>query len=319
MGGTKSGKPSSLGGAGGLRAQQGVRGHAAGQEQAPRPLFRGRAAQAADQRGHHRALERGHQVAHVRRHVGAVLPPAGCPRAGRGSSTAVLMPLNEKSSLPSFIRAMRELHRAVVGAAGQAVDDRAARDSPAPAASRPCRTPRPPRRRACARPAGTRPRAGIWNRLVWPAGDDERERGQRQVAVGQERRLEVAGDVVDGHERLAVHERDRPWPPARRRAASRSGRARRSRPPRRGRAKPSAGVGHGLPTRPAQCSRCGAGKPARAPRRRRARGSRPASRRRSRGCAGRPRPPRPRSRRRRSRWPRIFTASRRASARRLSA
>ena len=40
------------------------------------------------------------------------------------------------------------------------------------------------------------------------AGDDEGQRGQGHLAVGQERRLDVAGDVVHGHQRLAVHERD---------------------------------------------------------------------------------------------------------------
>ena len=42
-----------------------------------------------------------------------------------------------------------------------------------------------------------------------PAGDDEGERGEREVAVGEEGGRDVPRHVVHGHERLAVHERDR--------------------------------------------------------------------------------------------------------------
>ena len=42
-----------------------------------------------------------------------------------------------------------------------------------------------------------------------PARDDEGDRGQRDLAVGEEGGRDVARHVVHGHERLAVHERDR--------------------------------------------------------------------------------------------------------------
>ncbi len=40
------------------------------------------------------------------------------------------------------------------------------------------------------------------------AGDDEGERGEGDLAVGEERRLHVAGHVVHGDEGEAVHEGD---------------------------------------------------------------------------------------------------------------
>ena len=66
------------------------------------------------------------------------------------------------------------------------------------------------------------------------AGDDQRDRGQRDVAVGEERRLDVPRDVVHGDERLAVDAGDGLGRLHARRAASPPAPGPGSRPPRPG-------------------------------------------------------------------------------------
>ena len=209
------------------------------------------------------------------------------------------MPLNEKSALPSLMRAIVKSTAWSFAPARQPVDDGAARiaepeqlghlverlarrvvaraaEQPVAAARRAPRTGWCGRRRppARARAAGSRRARGRAPRCGRRCG------GRAPAACVDEGDAlrDLHADQQRAHQPRALRHRHR--------VELRSSRA----PPR-----PS-------PSRPrARCSRCDGARPARAPRRRRARGSRPGSRRRSRGCGGRPRPPPPPSRRRRSR------------------
>src|SRR4030095_8035981 len=102
-----------------------VGGDAAGEEDAPRPGAERRRRRLAHEHLHHRGLERGGDVGHLRlaerapalqleRHPGLGSAEREIPRGGappRGpcrftwSDTWVLIPLNEKSGAPSLIRA----------------------------------------------------------------------------------------------------------------------------------------------------------------------------------------------------------------------
>ena len=69
------------------------------------------------------------------------------------------------------------------------------------AASRPCRTPRPPRRRASRRASGTRPRPFTSTSSVCPPETMSATAGQRALAVLERGRVQVRLDVVDADHR----------------------------------------------------------------------------------------------------------------------
>ena len=105
-------------------------------------------------------------------------------------------------------------------------------DTRARAASPPCRTPRPPHRRASGRSAGSGRAARMKYRLVWPPDTTSTADGQRQLAVRERQRLDVPGEVMHRNDRDAARPGERLCRTPRRRAATRPARAPAS-PPRR--------------------------------------------------------------------------------------
>ena len=116
----KTGSPSAFAARSASRRSQRVRRDAAGQDQAAGPVLARRLPEAAHERVHHRALEGGQRsrtrVVDVLGSVGHGSMPSRCT----WSSTAVLMPLNEKSRAPVLDAGDRELDGAVVRAAARA-------------------------------------------------------------------------------------------------------------------------------------------------------------------------------------------------------
>ena len=207
MGGTKSGRPSSSAARAASRRSRRVRGHAAGQEQACRPARFRRRLQPPHQGGDHRALERGHQVAHLPGHLRGI---------GHGRDPLAAHVVEHGGLDP----AEREVGAAVLDAGDRELDARGrwrpARGgrSPARRGSRgrgawpPCRRPRPPRRRGSARAAGSRRAPGISNRLVCPPETTRASAGRGMSPWARNGASRWPAMWCTGHQRLAVHERD---------------------------------------------------------------------------------------------------------------
>ncbi len=129
-------------------------------------------------------------------------------------SRAVFSPAKEKSRLSAKARAARRDLPARGHAASPGTRTHAGRrprpaarapgrpDSRAPAAARPCRTPRRRRRRACARAPRSRRRSVTWASSVCPPlAIRHRNGGSNGSSVGEEVRGDVALQMVDGRER----------------------------------------------------------------------------------------------------------------------
>ena len=102
----------------------------------------------------------------------------------------------------------RKVDRAIVAVLREPIDRPARPDSRARAASPPCRTPRPPHRRASGRRGDIHPLRA--RDRGWCGRPRRRERPPAAAAaVVQEERLDVTGEVVHGHERHAERQRDR--------------------------------------------------------------------------------------------------------------